>query len=116
MAGTDITPAASNLFTVRKDVNKLDNEMAKTYHHLMAKLLYLCKRARPELQTVISFLMTQVTQPGSPGKWFKKTSVSHPVNNLRAGAFFFGVTLRNFFDSLRVFSLRRFSLRRIFIV
>jgi hypothetical protein len=63
MAGTDITPAASNLFTVRKDVNKLDNEMAKTYHHLMAKLLYLCKRARPELQTVISFLMTQVTQP-----------------------------------------------------
>ncbi len=63
MAGTDITPAASNLFTVRKDVNKLDNEMSKTYHHLMAKLLYLCKRARPELQTVISFLMTQVTQP-----------------------------------------------------
>jgi hypothetical protein len=42
---------------------------------------------------------------GSPGKWFKKTSVSHPVNNLRAGAFFFGVTLRNFFDSLRNFSL-----------
>jgi hypothetical protein len=42
--------------------------------------------------------------PGSPGKWFKKLSVSHPVNNLHAGAFFFGVTLTNFFDSLRVFS------------
>jgi hypothetical protein len=54
--------------------------------------------------------------PWSPGKWFKKTSVSHPVNNLRAGAFSFGVTLRSFFDSLRVFSLRRFSLRPIFIV
>jgi hypothetical protein len=46
----------------------------------------------------------------------QKTSVSHPVNNLRAGAILFGVTLRNFFDSLRVFNLRNFSLRRIFIV
>jgi hypothetical protein len=54
--------------------------------------------------------------PGSPGKWLKKKSVSHPVQILRAGAFFVGVTLRNFFDSLRVFSLRNFSLRRIFIV
>jgi hypothetical protein len=54
--------------------------------------------------------------PGSPGKWFKKMSVNHLVNNLCAGAIFFGVTLRNFFNSLRVFSLRNFSLRRIFIV
>jgi hypothetical protein len=43
MASTGVTPAASNLFTVRKDVNKLDNEMAKTCHHLTAMLLYLCK-------------------------------------------------------------------------
>jgi hypothetical protein len=49
MASTGVTPAASNLFTVRKDVNKLDNEMAKTCHHLTAMLLYLCKRARPEI-------------------------------------------------------------------
>jgi hypothetical protein len=59
----------------------------------------------------VSTDMIMTCLSGSPGKWFKKTSVSHPVNNLRAGAFFFGVTLRNFFDSLRVFSLRRFSLR-----
>jgi hypothetical protein len=64
----------------------------------------------------LSMGLRGVQQAGSPGKWFKMTSVSHPVNNLCAGAFFFGVTLRNFFDSLRVFSLRNFSLRRIFIV
>jgi hypothetical protein len=45
MASTDVTPAASNLFTVRKDVNKLNDKMAKMYHHMMAKLLYMCKRA-----------------------------------------------------------------------
>jgi hypothetical protein len=36
---------------------------AKTYNHLMAKLLYLCKRAHPDLQTVILFLTTRVTWP-----------------------------------------------------
>ena len=43
-----------------------------------------------------------------------KTSVSHPVQILRAGAFFIGVTLRNFFDSLRVFSLRRIFIFKTF--
>jgi hypothetical protein len=28
------------------------------YHHLMAKLLYLCKHACPNLQTTVSFLTT----------------------------------------------------------
>jgi hypothetical protein len=58
---------------------------------------------------LLAWLCDGDERTGSPGKWFKKTSVSHPVNNLRAGAIFFGVTLRIFFDSLRVFSLRNFS-------
>jgi hypothetical protein len=33
------------------------------YHHLMAKLLYLCKHAHPNLQTTVSFLTTWVTGP-----------------------------------------------------
>ncbi len=51
-------------FTVGKSTDKLDDERAMMYHHLTAKMLYLCKRAHPDLQTVISFLTTQVTQPG----------------------------------------------------
>jgi hypothetical protein len=63
MAGTDVTPASNNLFTVRKGTDKLDDKDAITYHHLTAKMLYLCKRARPDLQTAISFLTTRVTRP-----------------------------------------------------
>jgi hypothetical protein len=63
MAGMDVTPASSNLFTIRKTTDKLDDERAMMYHHLTAKMLYLCKRARPDLQMAISFLTTQVTQP-----------------------------------------------------
>jgi hypothetical protein len=39
---------------------KLDNETAILYHHLTAKLLYLSKRTRPDLQTPVSFLATRV--------------------------------------------------------
>jgi hypothetical protein len=64
MAGMDVTPACSNLFTVRKSTDKLDDERAMIYHHLTAKMLYLCKRARTDdLQMAISFLTTWVTQP-----------------------------------------------------
>jgi hypothetical protein len=63
MEGRAVTPATTNLFTVREDVEKLDDQRAETYHHLTAKLLYLCKRARPDLQTAVSFLTTRVTGP-----------------------------------------------------
>ena len=56
-------------------MNKHDNKMAEMYHHLTAKLQYLCKRARPELQTAISFLMTWVTQPDEDD-WKNSDNVS----------------------------------------
>ena len=40
-----ITPAASNLSSIRPDADKLDNEHAKIYHHITAQLLYLCQCA-----------------------------------------------------------------------
>jgi hypothetical protein len=43
MTGMDVTPASSNLFTVRKSTDNLDDERAMMYHHLTAKMLYLCK-------------------------------------------------------------------------
>ena len=45
MEGFAVTPASSNLFTVNKDAEPLDDERSNVYHHLTAKLLYLCKRA-----------------------------------------------------------------------
>ena len=63
MKGSAATPAADHLFQVNKNGNKLDNETADLFHHLVAKLLYLCKRARPDLQTAVAFLTTRVTCP-----------------------------------------------------
>ena len=33
------------------------------FHHLAAKLLFLCKRARPDIQTAFTFLCTRVKEP-----------------------------------------------------
>ena len=63
MDGVAITPAASNLFAIRRDADQLDNERTEVYHHITAHLLYLCQCAWPDLQTTMAFLSTRVTQP-----------------------------------------------------
>ena len=57
-----VTPASSILFDVNSNAEKLDDEKAVTFHHLTAKLLYLSKRARPDIQTAVAFLCTRVMQ------------------------------------------------------
>jgi hypothetical protein len=54
------TPAANHLFQVNDDAKKLDEETAQLFHHNVAKLLFLCKRARPDVQTTVAFLTTLV--------------------------------------------------------
>ena len=63
MNGTAVTPASNHLFNTRDDTEILDTKRADTYHHLTAKLLYLSKRARPDLQTAVAFLCTRVSKP-----------------------------------------------------
>jgi hypothetical protein len=43
--GTATSPATNHLFKVNDDAEKLDDEQAATFHHLTAKILYLCKRS-----------------------------------------------------------------------
>ena len=57
------TPAATHLFEVRDDVKKLDDERAEQFHNLVARGLFVCKRARLDIQTAIAFLTTRVSQP-----------------------------------------------------
>ena len=61
--GSATTPAANHLFTVNPQGVKLNEKKAENYHHLTAKLLYLCKQVRPDLQTAVSFLTTRVQSP-----------------------------------------------------
>ena len=62
MKGPSSTHAANHLFNVDPESKNLGNEKASRFHHLTAKLLYLSKHARPDLQTAVSFLTTRVCE------------------------------------------------------
>eukprot|EP00957_Ditylum_brightwellii_P171293 13039681-Ditylum_brightwellii.AAC.1 len=61
--GTVATPAADHLFKVNKNAMPLDEEMARAFHTSTAKPLFLCKRARQDIQTPVAFLTTRVKNP-----------------------------------------------------
>ena len=57
------TPALSNLFDQKEDDKMLSKEMADTYHSVVQKLMYICKRARPDIEPALSYLCTKVSNP-----------------------------------------------------
>ena len=62
------TPASNHLFKIRKDNDDdqlLTPELLEEFHHLIAKTLFLSKRARPNLQTAVAFLTTKVKAPNN---------------------------------------------------
>ena len=64
MMGTTRTPAANHLFDVNTtNPTLLPPAEARKFHHLVAKLLFLCKRSRPDVHTAVSFLCTRVKGP-----------------------------------------------------
>ena len=63
MQGTTSTPAAEYLFKSWTNSELLDKETAELFHHVKAQLLFLCKYARPDIQTAVSFLCTKVKCP-----------------------------------------------------
>jgi hypothetical protein len=63
MAGTAMTPVADHLFSVNKTPEYLNDATSELFHHLTAKLLFQCKRTRPNIQTAVAFLMTCVKRP-----------------------------------------------------
>ena len=63
MDGISNTPAAGYLFETRDNAKKLDEKKAVFFHYLTAKLLFLCKQARPDIQTAVAFLGTRVREP-----------------------------------------------------
>ncbi len=56
-------PAPENLFTVDEDCEKLPEEMAADFHTILAKTLYVTKRARPDKCLAIAFLTARVRAP-----------------------------------------------------
>ena len=63
LKGMAVSPGGQHLFTVNEDCPKLSEKQAELFHHLTAKLLYLSKRTRPDIQTAVAFLTTHVSSP-----------------------------------------------------
>ena len=63
MDGMATTPATEHLFEINETPTYLDKKEAMFFHHNGVKLLFLCKQARPDMQTVVAFWSTRVQHP-----------------------------------------------------
>jgi hypothetical protein len=63
MKGESATPAGAHLFQIDANATLLDDAGAIMLHHNTAKLHFLAKRARPDIQLVVAFLCTRVKHP-----------------------------------------------------
>ena len=57
------TPASTNLFKIDSEKALLGADDKKVFHSMVAKLLYVAKRTRPDVLTPVSFLTTRVQDP-----------------------------------------------------
>ena len=55
--------APEDLFKADDDATMLDTEMSTAFHNIVAKALYMVKRARPDALVSIAFLTTRVHSP-----------------------------------------------------
>jgi len=83
MQGKSPTPASPHLFQNDDEAAVfLPEDQADLFHHYVAQLLFLCKRARPDLQTAVAFLCTRVKAPNKHD-WKK---LCHVIRYLRGTA------------------------------
>ena len=64
-----VSPAADTLFRIRESP-RLSLERAETFHNIVAKGLFVAKRARPDIMVTIVFLCMRVRQP-TEDDWLK---------------------------------------------
>ena len=60
--GSAATPATADLYDVVQS-ELLDSDMKEFFHSVVAKLLYLAKRVRPDLLTSVGYLAKRVREP-----------------------------------------------------
>jgi hypothetical protein len=77
------TPASENLFKVDESSQVLCKELAGKFHTIVATLLYLGKRVRPDILCAVSFLTTRVQQP-TEEDWDKCQRVLKYVNGTKS--------------------------------
>ncbi len=55
--------APDNFFVVNEDCKKLSDEATAAFHTIVAKALYVTKRARPDISLAMAFLKMRVRFP-----------------------------------------------------
>ena len=88
------TPAADNLLDIGTG-KILTGDRAETFHTMVAKGLFLCKRARPDIQPTIAVLSTRVKSPNE-SDWKKLIRLMEYLNGTKE------LMLRLWADDLRV--------------
>ena len=64
MTGEAVKPASLHLlFNANDNKENVDKATGNTFHYNTVKLLFLCKRTRPNTQTAVAFLCTRVQKP-----------------------------------------------------
>jgi hypothetical protein len=79
-SSSQITAAPKDLFDVNEECEALQKSDREAFHKVVAKALYVAKRARPDISTAISFLTKRVLQPNRED-WEK---LAHMVRYLEA--------------------------------
>ena len=60
---TVVSPARKNLFTTHDgECEELDEARSDIFHSVTAKLFFIMKRGRPDVETTVSYLMTRVSK------------------------------------------------------
>ena len=63
VVGTKASPTGMNLFTIDHGSQPLSEHSSKEFHSMVAKLLYIAKRTRPDILLPVNFLATRVKNP-----------------------------------------------------
>ena len=82
VTGVAKTPAKGDLFELDTDemTVRLEEEKVNRFHHIVAKLLYVSKRARIDIDLTISFLCTRVVEL-TQDDWVKLYRVLQYLNS-----------------------------------
>jgi hypothetical protein len=64
------TPAPTDIFVVNEECEKLDKEGQEIFHCIVAKMIYIWKRVKPDCGVSMSFLTKRVKAPNF-GDWCK---------------------------------------------
>jgi hypothetical protein len=76
------SPATEKLFLVDEESKPLERARAEEVHTIVAKRLFACHRARPDIHPAIAFLCTRVKKP-TEEDWQKLVRLLKYLNGTR---------------------------------